>query len=66
MFAESRATHNRGEFPFAEDRGRHFTVGIMIDQGMAGSVDITSVVWVAVMIVCLVLSHVPLKVFRSC
>jgi len=63
MFAESPATHNGGEIPFAKAWGRLFAVGIMIDRGMAGSVDITSVVWVAATIVCLVLSHLSLKLF---
>jgi len=66
MFAESPATHNRGKILFAEDQGRRFAVGIVIDRGIAGSVDIRSVVWVAATIVCLVSSHVSLKVFRSC
>ena len=38
----------------------------MIDQGMLCSVDITSVVWVVVAMVCFGLSDFSLKWFRGC
>jgi len=65
IFAESPPTRNPGEIPSTEDVVRHFAVGIMMDRGTEGSINITSVVWVVVTIVCLMLSHLALKVFRS-
>ena len=65
IFAESPPTHNCGEIQFTEVRGWCFAVGITIDRGMLGSVDITGDVWVVVTIVCLMLSHLALKVFRG-
>jgi len=63
--AESPRAHYRGEIPSSEGMAGLYAVGIMMDRGMESSVDITSVVGVVVVIVCSMLWHLALKVFRN-
>jgi len=53
IFAKSPPNHNCGEILFTESQGRHSAVGIITDRGMLCLVDITGVVLVIVMTVCL-------------
>ena len=64
IFAKCSPTHNRGNISLTKGLIRCFAVGIMMDGGLEDSAKIVSIVWVAIAVVCLILSHLGLKVFR--